>query len=77
MVDTERRVEGLTWADPRHNVRVDVGSVPHEAKSPPGVLTNTNANLPDGRVGWFAVWRTGAEPLTISAFRMLDVETTA
>jgi predicted phage gp36 major capsid-like protein len=44
---------------------------------PPGVLTNTANNLPDGRVGWFAVWRTGAEPLSISAFRMLDVATTA
>jgi predicted phage gp36 major capsid-like protein len=44
---------------------------------PPGVLQNTANNLRDGRVGWFAVWRTGAEPLTIAAFRMLDVETAA
>jgi hypothetical protein len=44
---------------------------------PPGVLTNTANNLPDGRVGWFAAWRTGAEPLSIAAFRMLDVATTA
>lgn len=43
----------------------------------PGVLQNTANNLPDGRVGWFAVWRTGAKPLTTNAFRMLDVETTA
>jgi hypothetical protein len=41
------------------------------------VLTNTANNLPDGRVGWFAVWRSGAEPLTTSAFRMLDLATTA
>jgi predicted phage gp36 major capsid-like protein len=40
---------------------------------PPGVLSNTASNLPNGRVGRFAAWRTGAEPLSISAFRMLDV----
>jgi HK97 family phage major capsid protein len=44
---------------------------------PPGVLSDTANNLPSGKVGWFAVWRTGAEPLTIAAFRMLDVATTA
>lgn len=44
---------------------------------PPGVLQNTTTNLPDGRVGWYATWRTGADALTIAAFRMLDVATTA
>ena len=44
---------------------------------PPGVLQNANAGRPDGRVGWYATWRTGAKILTASAFRMLDVATTA
>jgi predicted phage gp36 major capsid-like protein len=44
---------------------------------PPGVLQNTANNLPDGRVGWYAYWRVGADVLTTAAFRMLDVQTTA
>jgi HK97 family phage major capsid protein len=43
----------------------------------PGILQNTSNNLPDGRVGWYAYWRVGADALTINAFRMLDVATTA
>lgn len=43
----------------------------------PGVLQNSNAGRPDGRVGWYATWRTGADVLSIAAFRMLDVATTA
>lgn len=44
---------------------------------PPGHLLNTANNRPDGRVGWYCYWRTGADALTIAAFRMLDVATTA
>ena len=44
---------------------------------PPGVLQNTNAGLPDGRVGWYSHWRTTAKPLTIAAFRQLKITTTA
>ena len=43
----------------------------------PGHLVNTSNNRPDGRVGWYAYWRVGADVLTASAFKMLDVETTA
>jgi len=43
----------------------------------PGILQNTANNRPDGRVGWYAYWRTGADVLTVEAFRMLDVATTA
>jgi len=43
----------------------------------PGHILNTANNLPDGRVGWYAYWRTGSDILTASAFRMLDVATTA
>jgi HK97 family phage major capsid protein len=43
----------------------------------PGHIVNTANNRPDGRVGWYAMWRTGGEPLTTSAFKMLDVATVA
>lgn len=43
---------------------------------PPGVLQGSNSR-PDGRVGWYAYWRVGAEPLTTSAFRALSIPTTA
>lgn len=43
----------------------------------PGVLQNTSNNLPDGRVGWYAMWRVGAESLVDGAFRMLKLSTTA
>ncbi|MFP5256079.1 MAG: phage major capsid protein [Acidimicrobiia bacterium] len=42
----------------------------------PGVLRGAN-DRPDGRVGWYAYWRTGSKVLTTSAFRMLNVATTA
>lgn len=44
---------------------------------PPGVLQNTNANLPDGRVGWYAYWRTGADSVNDLAFRLLQDKTSA
>jgi len=40
-------------------------------------LFNTNANLPDGRRGWFAYWRTGADATNILAFRLLQDKTSA
>ena len=43
----------------------------------PGILANTAGNLPDGRVGWYAYWRVGADMLTIDAFRLLNLATTA
>ena len=43
---------------------------------PPGVLQGSNGR-PDGRVGWYATWRTGADTLVDGALRILDVETTA
>lgn len=45
--------------------------------TPPGQLLNTTTNLPDGRVGWYAVWRTGADTLDANAFRVLNLATTA
>ncbi|MEY4338751.1 MAG: hypothetical protein RLZ14_601 [Actinomycetota bacterium] len=44
---------------------------------PPGTLTNTANNLPDGRVGWFAWWRTGADSVNDAAFRVLVDKTSA
>jgi HK97 family phage major capsid protein len=44
---------------------------------PPGVLSNTSNNRPDGRVGWLAYWRTGADAANISAFRLLQDKTSA
>jgi HK97 family phage major capsid protein len=41
----------------------------------PGVLQNTANGLPDGRVGWYAYWRVGADRLTIDAFRVLNLAT--
>lgn len=40
-------------------------------------LFNTNANLPDGRRGYFAYWRTGADASNLAAFRMLVDKTSA
>lgn len=40
-------------------------------------LFNTANNLPDGRRGWFAYWRTGADSTNISAFRVLQDRTSA
>ena len=42
----------------------------------PGILKGTN-DRPDGRVGWYAYWRTGSGILTTNAWRMLKVSTTA
>ncbi|MFC8552198.1 hypothetical protein ACFUMI_32145 [Streptomyces sp. NPDC057273] len=43
----------------------------------PGILQNSANHLPDGRVGWYAYWRVGADVLTTNAFKMLDVQTAA
>jgi HK97 family phage major capsid protein len=40
-------------------------------------LFNTANNLPDGRRGYFAYWRTGADAANLAAFRMLVDKTTA
>jgi HK97 family phage major capsid protein len=40
-------------------------------------LFNTANNLPDGRRGFFAYWRTGADAVNLAALRMLVDKTTA
>lgn len=40
-------------------------------------LFNTSNNLPDGRRGWYAYWRTGADSVVDSAFRLLQDKTSA
>lgn len=66
----------LFVGDWRHYIILDrVGLSVHFVA--PGHLLNTANNLPDGRVGWYAYWRVGAESIADGAFRMLDVETTA
>jgi HK97 family phage major capsid protein len=40
-------------------------------------LFNTANNLPDGRRGWFAYWRTGADSVNDLAFRLLQDKTSA
>jgi HK97 family phage major capsid protein len=40
-------------------------------------LFNTANNLPDGRRGYFAYWRTGADASNLAAFRMLVDKTSA
>ena len=40
-------------------------------------LFNTTSNLPDGRRGWYAYWRVGGEPLSVVAFRVMNIVTTA
>lgn len=41
------------------------------------VMFNTATNLPDGRVGWFAWWRTGGDSINDAAFRLLADKTSA
>lgn len=37
------------------------------------VMFNTANNLPDGRVGWYANWRTGADaPVSTGSFGLLQ-----
>lgn len=43
---------------------------------PPGVLVGASGR-PDGRVGWYAYWRNGADVLDIAAFRVLNLATAA
>lgn len=40
-------------------------------------LFNTSNNLPDGRRGWYASWRTGADSVMDTAFRLLQEKTSA
>lgn len=40
-------------------------------------MFNTSNNLPDGRVGWHATWRTGADSVNDLAFRLLQDKTSA
>ena len=40
-------------------------------------LFNTTTNLPDGRRGWFAYWRSGADAINLSAIRLLQDKTSA
>ena len=40
-------------------------------------LFNTTSNLPDGRRGWYAYWRVGGEPISVNAFRVMNIATTA
>jgi len=40
-------------------------------------LFNTANNLPDGRRGWFAYWRTGSDSINDVAFRLLQDKTSA
>jgi len=40
-------------------------------------LFNTSNNLPDGRSGWYISWRTGADSILDTAFRLLQDKTSA
>jgi predicted phage gp36 major capsid-like protein len=40
-------------------------------------LFNTANNLPDGRRGWYMYWRTGADSINDTAFRLLQDKTSA
>jgi len=40
-------------------------------------LFNGSNNLPDGRRGWYATWRTGADSVNDDAFRLLQDKTSA
>ena len=40
-------------------------------------LFNTTTNLPDGRRGWYCYWRTGADSVVDTAFRLLQQKTSA
>lgn len=44
---------------------------------PPGILQNTANNLPDGRVGWYTYWRSGADSVNDAAFIRLVEKTSA
>ena len=50
-------------------IGMSVEFVPH--------LFNTTSNLPDGRRGWYAYWRVGGEPLSVAAFRVMNIVTAA
>lgn len=65
----------IVFGDFRNYVIVDkpgsfaVEFIPH--------LFNTSSNLPDGRRGWYAYWRTGADSVVDTAFRLLQDKTSA
>lgn len=64
----------LLFGDFRNYLIVDrigmaVEFVPH--------LFNTSNNLPDGRRGWFAHWRVGADSINDAGFTLLRVTTAA
>jgi len=40
-------------------------------------LFNASNNLPDGRVGWYAYWRSGADSVLDTAFRLYQSKTSA
>ena len=40
-------------------------------------MFNTSNNLPDGRVGWYATWRTGSDSVNDLGFRLLQDKTSA
>ena len=42
-----------------------------------GTCSARPANLPDGRRGWYAYWRVGGEPLSVAAFRVMNIVTAA
>lgn len=48
---------------------LSVSFIPH--------LFNTSNNLPDGRAGWHAYWRTGADSVNDAAFQLLMDKTSA
>lgn len=74
-VTTTVRDNEIVFGDFSNYVIVDkVGSfaveyIPH--------LFNTANNLPDGRRGWYASWRTGGDSVMDTAFRLLQDKTSA
>lgn len=74
-VTTTARDNEIVFGDFSNYVIVDkpgsfaVEFIPH--------LFNTSNNLPDGRRGWYASWRTGADSVVDTAFRVLQDKTSA
>lgn len=74
-VTTTVKDEEILFGDFSNYVIVDkpgsfaVEFIPH--------LFNTNANLPDGRRGWYCTWRTGADSVNSNAFVVLTDKTSA
>lgn len=53
-----------------------IGTVIHFADPTAGPNIGSN-NRPEGKVGWYVYWRVGADRLTVDAFRVLSIPTTA